>query len=258
MLVYITQMNANDLSLLWDKYKKTKSIELRNQLIEGYLWVVKRVAFKMMKKSFALFVDRESIEAAGNFGLMQAIEKYDPDRGVKFETYAVRRIQGAVIDWLREIDWVPRAVRSNANMYKRAVEGLRGSFAEQPTLQHVADFLHISLELAEILAQDARGINQRFQQVGDRTRNDEDDFENVPSLDEMLDCRAMSPFEEVTRSDNFDELVGVCTEIEKAVMRLYYQNNFEMARIGIVLNLTESCISQIHSRALLKIKDSIL
>jgi len=257
MVVNAKRMSADDLSLLWGEYKQTGSAELRNELVVRYLGLVKHIVNRLMGKAFAKFLSRDEIEAAGNFGLMQAVEGFEPDRGIKFETYAPTRIRGAILDWLRDLDWIPRRVRSKARLYQKAVATLQGGSDQQPTVEEVAEYLHVSIETAEALQQDAKGADQHFQQAGDHIRGDEDSFAGTPAFDELPDRRTPPPLDELTKSDRFDDLVGCLTSSEQIIVTLYYRDEFTMLRIGTVLDLSESRICQMHNFALRKIKDSL-
>lgn len=257
MVVNAKRMSADDLSLLWGEYKHTGSTELRNRLVELYLWLVKSIVNRLMGKTFAKFIGRDEVEAAGNWGLIQAVEGYELERGIKFETYATTRIRGAILDWLREIDWVPRKARSNAKLYSEAISAIQSGTGQQPTIEEVAEFLHVSPETAQSLQKDAEGASHHFQQQSEYARGDEDTFRQPPAFDQMADRRTVTPFEELTKSDRFDELVGCLTDTEQIIVTLYYRDEFTMLRIGTILGFSESRISQMHDRALLKIKDSL-
>jgi len=231
---------------LWQEYKLTRSDMLRNQLVVQYLHVVQPIAKRFSIGRSKCQADYEEILAAGNFGLIQAVEGFDPGFGVQFETYAQPRILGEMLDWLRHIDWIPRLVRSNARLYAKAVVALpvEPGFVE-PSLETIADFLHISVTEAAVLKRDAGDAEQR-------------EYVGIPDFEAMEDRRALTPFEELTRLDGFEELTGCLKDRERIIITLYYRDDFTMIRIGSILGCSESCVSQILSAALVKIRDSLV
>jgi len=254
----IVKRSARDLSLLWREYKQVGTATLRNELVEHYLWLVKSIVSKLMGRAFAKHVGSDEIEAAGNFGLIQAVEGFDLERGIKFETYAHHRILGAILDWLRDIDWIPRTVRSNAKLYEKAIAALQGGSGQKPTIEEIAEYLHITVEVAEGLQQDAAGAAKRFRQDSEHVRGDEDTFRKVFALDQMPDPKTLTPQDEVTESAGFDDLITCLTDREQITITLYYRDSFTMKQIGCILGVSESRVSQIHDGALLKVKDSFL
>ena len=168
----VTKWTEDDLSLLWREYKSIGSYDLRNRLVEAYLPLVKGLVLGLMGRGFGKFIGQDKLEAAGNFGLLQAVEGYDLDRGIKFETYAPTRIRGAILDWLRDLDWIPRKVRSNARLYGKAIAALSGGSGEQPTIEEVADYLHTSIETAQALAHDAKGAETHVRQGDEKIRGE--------------------------------------------------------------------------------------
>lgn len=244
---------ADEESFLWRDYKQTGNTVLRNELVVRYLWLVKHIVNKMMGTVMVKINGRDEIEAAGNFGLIQAIERFEPDRGTKFETYAPLRIRGAICDWLRELDWIPCKVRSNARLYQKAVAALQGGSDQLPAIEKVAEYLHVSIETAHVLRRDAEGANHHFLQAGENVRSHEGSFRQTPAFDELPDRRTPSPLDELTASDRFDYLIGCLPDHEKTVMNLYYRHAFTMLRIGNAMGCSESRVSQIHKVALLKV-----
>jgi RNA polymerase sigma factor for flagellar operon FliA len=202
MVVTAKWMSVDDLPLLWREYKQTNSVELRNQLVELHLGFVKIIVSKLMGKAFAKLIGRDEIEAAGNFGLIEAVERFEPERQIKFETYAPARIRGAILDWLRDLDWVPRLVRSNTKLYQKTVAAIQDSVDRQPTVEDVADYLHIPHETAAILKRDAESTDYHVYQAGDRIRGDEDSFGGMPAFDELPDRRTPLP-DELSKPDRF-------------------------------------------------------
>ncbi len=256
--------NARDLddtSLLWREYKKTSDLEIRNKLVARYLILVKRNA-EGLKKKLPVSIELDDLISAGTFGLMNAIENFDLSRGVYFETYCVPRIRGAMFDELRQMDWVPRYVRLRMNKYKSAMEVLSDGNGHAPTLQEIADCLRVSIEDAKRIEVQANTPVVYFYQIISVPREEieEDHFKGKSFVDsnQLVDLKAPKPEDRLLKDEGFWELISCLSDQEQIIVTLYHKNNYEMRKIGEVLSLSESRVRQIHFRALLKIKDSLM
>lgn len=242
---------------LWRKYKEAEDPGLRQQLILHYSPLVKYVAGRV-GVGLPPNIEQADLVSYGIFGLMDAIAKFDITRAIKFETYAISRIRGAIIDELRSIDWIPRSVRSKAREVERAYASLEGTLRRTPTEREVATELGIALS-------DLRGI---FAQVS---------FVNVVALDELLnvsgdrgdklalidtleDTKAEDPvasFESEETKYLLAKAINTLPEREKIVVTLYYYENLTLAEIGQVLGVTESRICQMHTKAVLQLRGKL-
>lgn len=239
---------------LWARYKETNEEALREQLILHYSPLVKYVAGRV-GVGLPSNIDHGDLVSYGIFGLIDAIEKFDPDRSIKFETYAINRIRGAIIDELRSIDWIPRSIRTKARDVERAYATLEGRLQRTPSEQEVADELEVTVD----------ALRRIFSQVS---------FVNVVALDELLhvgndrserttlgeslvDPKADDPvsvFEgEETRYILADS-VAALPEREKIVITLYYYEGLTLNEIGQVLGVTESRACQLHTKAVLQLR----
>ncbi|MBL1068366.1 RNA polymerase sigma factor WhiG [Streptomyces sp. 7-21] len=239
---------------LWHSYKSTGDERLREQLILHYSPLVKYVAGRV-SVGLPPNVDQADFVSSGVFGLIDAIEKFDPDRSIKFETYAITRIRGAMIDELRALDWIPRSVRQKARAFERAYATLESSLRRTPSEAEVAQEMGITLE----------ELHSVFSQLS---------LANVVALEELLhaggeggDRLSLMDTLEDTAADNPVEVaedrelrrllaraVNTLPDREKTVVTLYYYEGLTLAEIGEVLGVTESRVSQIHSKSVLQLR----
>ena len=239
---------------LWRSYKATGDERLREQLILHYSPLVKYVAGRV-SVGLPSNVEQADFVSSGIFGLIDAIEKFDPDRSIKFETYAIARIRGAMIDELRALDWIPRSVRQKARAVERAYGALEASLHRTPTEGEVAAELGIPLEelhgvfgqmsLANVVALDD------LLHVGNESG------ERLSLVDTLADTAADNPVE-VAEDRELRRLlaraINTLPDREKTVVTLYYYEGLTLAEIGQVLGVTESRVSQIHTKSVLQLR----
>ncbi|MDI6812873.1 MAG: FliA/WhiG family RNA polymerase sigma factor [Desulfitobacteriaceae bacterium] len=221
--------------------------------IETYLPLVKRVAGRL---SIALppHVDEDDLVGYGVFGLMDAVEKFDPARGVKFETYASLRIRGAILDGLRTMDWVPHSARQRVRQVQDAFTALEGRLGRPANVEEVAAFLQMNVK-------DVEGILKQGQMLMltsfDEMLSDEDGEGNVSPLQNLTDNAATEAFDSIEKEER-KRLVAVAVEKlpekEQLVLALYYQEELTLKEIAKVMSLSESRISQLHSQAILRLR----
>jgi RNA polymerase sigma factor for flagellar operon FliA len=246
--------NESALADLWRSFKDTGEKDLRERLILHYSPLVKYVAGRV-GVGLPPNIEQADLVSYGIFGLIDAIEKFDLERAIKFETYAISRIKGAIIDELRAIDWIPRSVRYKAREVEKAYAALEGKLHRTPSEAEVADELGIGLE----------ELHQIFSQVS---------FVNVVALDELLnvggdrgdklslvdtleDTKAEDPvmaFETEETKYLLARAINTLPEREKIVVTLYYYEGLTLAEIGQVLGVTESRICQMHTKAVLQLR----
>ncbi|HWH30326.1 MAG TPA: RNA polymerase sigma factor WhiG [Mycobacteriales bacterium] len=242
---------------LWREYKASGDERLRERLILHYSPLVKYVAGRV-GVGLPPNIEQADLVSYGIFGLIDAIEKFDLERAIKFETYAISRIKGAIIDELRSIDWIPRSVRYKAREVEKAYAALEARLHRTPTEAEVAQELGIALE----------DLHQIFSQVS---------FVNVVALDELLssggekgdklslvdtleDTKAEDPvsaFETEETKHLLAKAINTLPEREKIVVTLYYYEGLTLAEIGQVLGVTESRICQMHTKAVLQLRGKL-
>jgi RNA polymerase sigma factor FliA len=236
--------------VLWRNFKSCGDAASRNRLMETYLPLVKYNAERISAK-LPDEVELDDLMSAGIFGLMDAIEAYDLDRGVKFETYCVSRIRGAILDELRTMDWVPRLVRSRAHKLDRVCRALVADLGRQPTDDELAARLGVGRsELARLL-RDATAITQ----VSLSRRHYESDSDReVYEVDVIEDKRGRDPLAEVHRRDLKEMITRGLSRAERLILVLYYYEEMTMKEIGATIDLSESRVSQMHSAILSRLK----
>ncbi|MFC5289367.1 FliA/WhiG family RNA polymerase sigma factor [Actinokineospora guangxiensis] len=229
--------------------------ELRDRLVLHYAPLVKYVAGRV-GTGLPAHVDVSDLIQSGIFGLVDAIEKFEPERGLKFETYAMQRIRGAILDDLRAQDWVPRTVRGRAREIERAMERLGGKLQRTPTDAELADELGLSLhELREVYAQLQLTSVVALDELAAAGRG------STSLADILEDERADDPVATLVDQDNRRQLaaaIGKLAERDRIVVTLYYFENLTLAEIGRVLGVTESRVCQLHTRAVLRLRAKLM
>jgi RNA polymerase sigma factor for flagellar operon FliA len=239
---------------LWREYRVRRDPALRDRLIVTYAPLVKYVAGRL-GSGLPAHVDDEDLVSYGLLGLIGAIERYDPDRDVKFETYAIARIRGAIIDELRALDWVPRSVRSRARDIERAIAELEGKLGRVPADEEIAAKLGLSNEeLDESLSEIARSSIAALDELWTISGSSGD---QVALIDTIEDTEAPDPQGALSQTELREAIADAIARLperEKLVVTLYYYEELTLREIGEVLGVTESRVSQLHTKAILRLK----
>jgi RNA polymerase sigma factor FliA len=245
---------ADETQTLWLQYRKSGDQGIRDRLILTYAPLVKYVAGRL-GSGLPAHVDEGDLVSYGLLGLMGAIERYDPERDVKFETYAIARIKGAIIDELRAMDWVPRSVRSRARDIERAIGELEAKIGRAPTDEEIAGKLGISTdELEESLSEIARSSIAALDELWTVSGSGGD---QVALIDTIEDERAPDPQSSLSQTEMKEAIADAIARLperEKLVVTLYYYEELTLREIGEVLSVTESRVSQLHTKAILRLK----
>ena len=245
---------TTELEAAWARFKDTATQADRDELIVYYAPLVKYVASRIAA-GLPQTVDQSDLVSYGMFGLIDAITKFDPERGFKFETYAISRIKGAVLDELRAIDWVPRSVRSKAKSVERAMAKLESKLHRAPTDDEIAIELEISSDQLNV-------IYKQISTLGVVALDEMLSFNGTESLtfgDTLADRREgpVSTYERVETRQLLADAINRMNEREKIVLTLYYYENLTLAEIGKVLGVTESRVCQIHTKAVLQLRSRL-
>jgi RNA polymerase sigma factor FliA len=239
---------------LWREYRARKDPALRDRLIVTYAPLVKYVAGRL-GSGLPAHVDDEDLVSYGLLGLIGAIERYEPDRDVKFETYAIARIRGAIIDELRALDWVPRSVRSRAREIERAIGELESKLGRVPSDEEIAAKIGITTEeLDESLSEISRSSIAALDELWSVGGSDGD---QVALIDTIEDTEAPDPQGALSRTELREAIADAIARLperEKLVVTLYYYEELTLREIGEVLGVTESRVSQLHTKAILRLK----
>jgi RNA polymerase sigma factor FliA len=234
---------------LWEQFKETASQAAREQLIVHYAPLVKYVASRVAT-GLPANVEQADLVSYGIFGLIDALEKFDRSREIKFETYAIPRIRGAIIDELRSLDWVPRSVRFKAREVEKAYTELEAKLKRAPSDAEVAEHLGVSLaELHDIVTQISFVTVTALEEV---VSTGADRGESLSLLDTLADMAAIDPSSGLEGNETramLSAAINSLSEREKIVITLYYFEGLTLAEIGEVLGVTESRVCQIHTKA---------
>jgi RNA polymerase sigma factor for flagellar operon FliA len=241
-----------EVAALWERYKSNSDAPSRERLILQYSPLVKYVAGRV-SVGLPATIEHADLVSYGMFGLIDAIEKFDLAKGVKFETYAIARIKGAIIDELRSIDWIPRSVRSKARDVERALTTLEVRLKRSPTEEELAAELGIALkDLRQMLTQvslvSVVALDESFSG---------EDAERQALVDTLQDPKAPDPeasYEDIEMRAMLAEAMNRMSEREKTVLVLYYFEGMTLAQIGQVLGVTESRVCQMHTKAVLGLR----
>jgi RNA polymerase sigma factor FliA len=234
---------------LWSAYWKAPTIQRRNRLVEDYQPLVREIVIRFAQR-LPRTVDRGDLETAANVGLMAAVASFDPSRGVRFEAYAELRIRGAVLDELRQQDWLPRPWRTRIDLRKRTLEALRSELGREPSGVEVAQAMELPVEEYELLfgtvLPGTPGGSMPLIENGDGP---------VSRLDGVEDTRSDQPGELLTRSELLRLVAQRMSEVEYRIVYLKYWEELSMREIGLLTHLSESRVCKIHARLLERLKD---
>jgi RNA polymerase sigma factor for flagellar operon FliA len=240
-----------DVQQLWRDYRAAPTVDRRNQLVEVYLPLVKYNAERIWAR-LPDGVELDDLISAGVFGLMDAIEAFDIERGVKFETYCVPRIRGAMLDELRTMDWVPRLVRSKASKLEDARKQLEVRLGRPPRPEELAQQLGMSLDEFEKHESDANAVglvslNKKWYET--------DSYKDVREIDILEDKKAEDPTSRMQNRDLMRLVTRGLNRNERLIIILYYYEEMTMKEIGATLDLSESRVSQMHSSIITRLQN---
>jgi RNA polymerase sigma factor FliA len=245
---------VEDTHSLWLQYRKSRDQGIRDRLILTYAPLVKYVAGRL-GSGLPAHVDEGDLVSYGLLGLIGAIERYDPDRDVKFETYAIARIKGAIIDELRAMDWVPRSVRSRAREIERAIAELEKKLMRAPTDQEIAEKIGITEdELEESLTEISRSSIAALDELWTVSSTGGDQIALIDTIEDTDAPDPQGTLSQTEMKEAIGEAIARLPEREKLVVTLYYYEELTLREIGEVLGVTESRVSQLHTKAILRLK----
>jgi RNA polymerase sigma factor FliA len=248
---------AEDTKALWREFRRNRDKHVRDRLILTYAPLVKFVAGRL-GSGLPAHVEENDLVSYGLLGLIGAIERYDPDRDVKFETYAIARIKGSIIDELRAMDWVPRSVRSRARDIERAIAQLEAKLHRAPTDEEIAERLGITQEeLEESLTDISRSSIAALDELWTISGQGGDQVALIDTIEDTQGPEPQSALAQTELREALGEAIARLPEREKLVITLYYYEELTLREIGEVLGVTESRVSQLHTKAILRLKARI-
>jgi RNA polymerase sigma factor for flagellar operon FliA len=245
---------AEDTQVLWREFRKTNDRAIRDRLILTYAPLVKFVAGRL-GSGLPAHVEEADLVSYGLLGLISAIERYDPEREIKFETFAIARIKGAIIDELRSLDWVPRSVRSRARDIERAIGELEAKLHRAPTDDEIAGKIGITTdELEDSLTDISRTSIAALDELWTVSSGSGDQIALIDTIEDVSGPRPEAALDQTELREALGEAIARLPEREKLVITLYYYEELTLREIGEVLGVTESRVSQLHTKAILRLK----
>jgi len=240
----------------WRRYRKSETEEMRQMLLNKFLPLVRNVASRMAM-GFPRSVELPDLINTGVIGLIEAFRNFDPGRGVKFETYAVPRIRGAILDELRALDWVPRSTRAKSREIERSYNILENKYGRPPEKTELAKHMKVTIEELHLSLDDVSGTN--ILSLDDIIFR-EDDNRQVSRIETIVDSSKINILGELEK-DELRAFLSIAMEKltaqEKLVIALYYYEELTLKEIGEVMSISESRVSQIHTRAVSKLRTMV-
>ncbi len=247
----IKRLSDEELEALWLEYLADKSKKvLRDKLIIQYIYLTRYVIGRIktnLPQSFSI----EDITSYGVEGLIDAIEKYTPDKGARFETYALMRIRGTIIDKIRSQDWIPRSTRKKIKEIKFVAEKLKQSLGRAATTAEIAAAMNVEKEKIEAFLAEETQVGSIYDKKGTSE-------ESVEIIDTIQDENSKNPLEQLVEKDVKNELQTALKRLperERMIMVLYYHENMTLKEIGDTINVSESRVCQLHAQAIMKLKN---
>ena len=234
--------DEKNIEVMWLRYKETKSVELRNALAEHYLPLVKIVCGRLAV-SLPPHLDRDDLLSSGFFGLLDAIDRFDPTRNIKFETYAGVRIRGAMIDYLRSKDWIPVTMRQKIRKYEQTVYRLETELGRTATDKEIADALDISVDELQTLVSQCNSAT--VIPLEEYLKTD---------VSEAVDTNPANSTELFELKETLAKAIDRLPEKERTVVSLYYYEELTLKEISLILKLSEARISQLHTKAIFRMR----
>lgn len=239
---------------LWKLYKKTKRKELLEKIVDKYINIVYYYANKLFIYASST-IEKEDLYSAGAIGLLESVERFDPDKGLEFSTYSNIRIKGAILDELRKVDWVPRSIRQKTKRIDKAINKLFERNGEIPQDKDIAEELDITLDEYYKITDNLGPLflssleNSIGSSSGEETIKVKDVIEDTKttSIEDQLILRKMR--------EKLTDAISKLADKEKLVVSLYYYEDLSLKEIGTILKVSESRVSQIHSSAILKLRN---
>ncbi|MCL2059564.1 MAG: FliA/WhiG family RNA polymerase sigma factor [Oscillospiraceae bacterium] len=245
-------IEAKEHQNLWKQYTLTKDPAIREVLIVENAYLIKYVAGRL-NIYFGANLEYDDLVSFGVFGLIDAIDKFDPNKGVKFETYASLRIRGAIIDNIRELDWVPRSLRQKGKDLEKAYSELEFEYGRPPTDEETADKLGLNMkEFAKFVSDASVSTLVSLEEAVEQNN----DYIDDPGFEDISE----NPAKQAEYSELKDLLAGEIDQLsekEKTVISFYYFNELTLKEISEIMKVSESRISQLHTKAIAKLRGSM-
>ena len=247
----IKRLSEDELTALWEEYLKDKTNKAaRDTLIVQYIYLIRYVVGRV-KVTLHATISIEDIAGYGVEGLINAIERYSPQKNTRFETYALIRIRGAILDRIRAQDFLPRSVRKKIKDIKAAQEKLKQDLGRMPTTTEVANYLDMEPDkVNQLLAEDTTMTS-----LYDKRGNTDDSVEIIDTIQDENKRNLQEKAEEQNVKQELEKALKRLPERERIIMVLYYQENMTLKEIGETINMSESRVCQLHAQGIMKLKN---
>ena len=247
----IKRLSEDELTALWGKYLADRSDKAsRDALIVQYIYLIRYVVGRV-RVTLPSTISIEDIAGYGVEGLINAIERYSPQKNTRFETYALIRIRGAILDKIRSQDFLPRSVRQKLKLLKEAQENLKQDLGRMPTTQEIAQYVDMDAEkVSQLLAEDVT-----ITSIYDKKGSTEDSVEIIDTIQDTHKLNPQENAEEKNVKQELERALMRLPERERIIMVLYYQENMTLKEIGETISMSESRVCQLHAQAIMKLKN---
>lgn len=247
----IKRMSEEELTALWQDYLNDRTNKsVRDVLIVQYIYLIRYVVGRV-KVTLPATISIEDIAGYGVEGLINAIERYSPQKNTRFETYALIRIRGAILDRIRAQDFLPRSVRKKIKDIKAAQEHLKQELGRMPTTQEVAQYIDMDPEkVIQLLSEDSTMTS-----IYDKKGSNEDSVEIIDTIEDTHKLNPQEQAEEKNVKQELEKALLRLPERERIIMVLYYQENMTLKEIGETINMSESRVCQLHAQGIMKLKN---
>ena len=246
----IKRLSEEELIALWNHYLAEKDKESRDALIVQYIYLIRYVVGRV-KVTLPSTISVEDIAGYGVEGLINAIERYSPQKNTRFETYALIRIRGAIIDKIRSQDFLPRSLRQKIKVLKEAQEYLKQELGRMPTTQEVANYVDMTPEkVNQLLSEDVVMTS-----IYDKKGSSEDSMEIIDTIEDSNRLNPQEQAEDKNIKQELERALQRLPERERIIMVLYYQENMTLKEIGVTLEMSESRVCQLHAQGIMKLKN---
>lgn len=246
----IKRLSEEELTILWNEYFIDKSKKQRDILIVQYLYLIRYVVGRV-KVTLPATISIEDITSYGVEGLIDAIEKYSVKKNTRFETYALIRIRGSILDRIRQEDFLPRSLRIKIKNIKTAQEHLKQELGRTPTTSEIAKYLEMDVEkVTKIMSEDLTVTS-----IYDKKGSSDDSMEIIDTIEDTKKLNPQENMEEKNVKEDLQRALKRLPERERIIMVLYYQENMTLKEIGTTINMSESRVCQLHAQGIMKLKN---
>ncbi|MCX6154052.1 MAG: FliA/WhiG family RNA polymerase sigma factor [Candidatus Kapabacteria bacterium] len=242
---------------IWEKYVLTHTIEIKHKLVLGYIWLVKYVLQNMSLPINTILTDEDFL-SIGILALHEAIERFEPQRGIKFESYSIPRIKGMIQDELRRLDWLSRTARKKAQDFLQASDSLRSEEGREVSTEEIRKKLNVSPEKYNSYLAAAAAAKASFSIMDSHSSSDPEDDDYIEEIPDVGQENYLTLIENEERIDFITDYIKALTERKRLVMTLYYYENLTFREIGTTLSVSESRICQIHTQVVNELRTKLI